>query len=134
LYGLEGIDILVAPIGGLVYELRNAWHNILWTRAIENLCYVMTCQNLYGMEDGLGLIASPEEILVESKKPGLIFADCDLDRIKWLRSQTQSLGLPKPYKVIPGLLKYRRPEFYTNLSKASQDLYDFYYYKKNIKI
>jgi predicted amidohydrolase len=127
---LQGMDILVAPIGGLVYELREAWRAVLWTRAIENHCYVMASQHLYGMEDGLAMIAGPEAILAETKGPGVLTADLDLDRLIWLRTHTQTLELPKPYKTIPGLLRYRRPELYNLLMEPAADTYDFYYYKK----
>jgi predicted amidohydrolase len=130
LLALEGAEIILAPIGAMVYELREVWRCILWARAIENLCYVVTCQNLYGMEDGLGLIAGPESILVERREPGLIVADCDIDRIRWLRSQQESLELPKPYKVVPGLLEYRRPELYGKLVDELLPHYDFYHYRK----
>jgi predicted amidohydrolase len=130
LVALEGAEIIFAPIGALIYELRETWRCILWARAIENLCYVVTCQNLYGMEDGLGLIAGPEAILVEKREPGLVIADCDIDRIRWLRSQHESLELPKPYKVVPGLLGYRRPELYRKLVDENIEHYDFYHYRK----
>lgn len=130
LLGLMGVDILVAPVGGLVYELRDTFRCIHWARAIENQCYLLTCQHLYGMEDGTGVITGPEGILAERKDAGLILADLDISRLHWLRSQRQSLGLPKPYKVVPGLLRYRRPELYGPISEKQDDLYDFYYYKQ----
>jgi len=129
LLGLMGVDILVAPVGGLVYELADSFRCMHRARAIENLCYVVTCQHLYGMEDGVGVITGPEGILAERKDAGLIVADVDLDRLQWLRTQRQSLGLPKPYKVVPGLLHYRRPELYGPLTEPREG-YDFYYYRQ----
>jgi len=130
LLALKGMDLLVAPIGGLVYELREAWRALLWARAIENHCYVLTSQHLYGMEDGLAMIAGPERIEAESSQPGVITAEVDLERLDWLRTHTQTLQLPKPYRAIPGLLRYRRPELYQPLAEPMQDLYDFHYYKR----
>lgn len=130
LLALQGVEILVAPVGGLVYELSATFRCIHWARAIENLCYVVTSQHIYGMEDGIGMIAGPEAILAERRDAGLIIADCDLDRIRWLRNQRQSLTLPKPYKVVPGLLRYRRPELYGKIAEPQEDLYDFYYYRQ----
>lgn len=130
LLALQGLDILFAPIGGLLYELRETWRTLLWTRAIENHCYVVASQHIYGMEDGLAMIAGPEAILAESAGPGVLTAEVDLERLVWLRTHTQTLELPKPYKTIPGLLRYRRPELYSPLAAPSDDLYDFYYYKK----
>ena len=130
LLALQRMDVLVAPIGGLVYELRDAWRALLWARAIENHCYVLTSQHLYGMEDGLAMIAGPERIEAESTQPGVITADIDLARLEWLRTHTQTLQLPKPYRAIPGLLRYRRPELYRPLAEPLDDMYDFHYYKK----
>ena len=130
LYALEGVEVLLAPIGALVYELRETWRTVLWARAIENLCYVGTCQGLFGMEDGLALIAGPENILAESRVPELVIADCDLDRIRWLRSQEESLQLPKPYKVVPGLLEMRRPEIFGKLSDENMPHYNFYSFRQ----
>lgn len=127
---LQGADIIVAPIGGMVYELAEAWRTIFWARAIENHVYMLTSQNLYGMEDGLAMIAGPESWLARRSDPGLITAELDLGRLRWLRSHRQSLGLPKPYKSIPGLLRYRRPEKYELLTAPQPDAYDFWYYRK----
>jgi len=126
---LEGVEIIFAPIGGMIYELRDAWRCVLWARAIENLCYTATCLSLFGMEDGLAMISSPEKILAESKEEGLVFADCDIDRVRWLRSQDESLELPKPYKVVPGSTRMRRPEKYAKLVDESVEIYNFYHYK-----
>lgn len=128
---LEGVEVLFAPTGAMLYELREAWRNVIWTRAIENLLYVATCQQIFGMEDGLGVLAGPEKILVERKEPGLVVGDCDIDRIHWLRDRDESLELPKPYKVVPGLLRYRRPQIYGKLVDPSVSHYDFNGYKKS---
>jgi 5-aminopentanamidase len=130
LLALQGVDLLFAPIGGLLYELRETWRCLLWARAIENHCYVIASQHLYGMEDGLAIIAGPEAILAESKEAGVLITEVDLDRLTWLRSHTQTLSLPKPYKSIPGLVRYRRPELYEPLARPQSGLYDFFYYKK----
>jgi predicted amidohydrolase len=130
LLALQGMEILVAPIGGLVYELREAWRTLLWARAIENHAYVLTSQHLYGMEDGLAMIAGPERIEAESAGPGVLTAEIDLSRLEWLRTHTQTLQLPKPYRAIPGLLRYRRPDLYGPLAEPQADQYDFYYYRK----
>lgn len=127
---LQGAEIIVAPIGGLVYELSETWKSVFWTRAIENHVYMLASQNLYGMEDGLCMIAGPESWLVTRSDPGLAVATLDLDRLVWLRSNRQSLALPKPYKSIPGLLRYRRPEKYTILTAPQPDAYDFWYYRR----
>jgi hypothetical protein len=122
--------VLFAPTGALLYELRETWRNVVWTRAIENLFYIATCQQLFGMEDGLGMLAGPERIMVERKEPGMVVGDCDIDRLHWLRDRDESLDLPKPYKVVPGLLRFRRPEIYGKLADTSVEHYDFHYFRK----
>lgn len=128
---LKGADILFAPIGGAVYELYDHWKCVLKTRAFENTVYVVTCQNIWGMEDSLGMIVGPDGVLAESTEPGVLVADLDLDRLEWLRSQTQELKFPKPYRSIPGLLRHRRPELYEEITAPRSDLYDFWYFNKS---
>jgi len=128
---LMGADIVFAPIGGAVYELTENWQVLLRARAIENHFYLVTCQNIWGMEDGMAAIYGPEETLAESKKPGIITANLDLDRLAWLRGAKQTMKLPKPYKSLPAPLSYRRPEMYKILSEPRSEARDFYYFKKS---
>jgi predicted amidohydrolase len=116
---LKGADILFYPIGGLIYELTDTWKTMIWARAIENLVYVAATQNLYGCEEGIGTIAGPEQIVAQSKRPGMLLATLDLERLQELRDLDQRLDLPMPYRVIPGLLRWRRPELYGELSRAT---------------
>ncbi len=127
---LKGADIIVAPIGGVLYEIREAWRNIVWARASENMCYVMVTQNIFGMEQGLAVIASPEQILAESDRPGIIYATLDLDRLKWLRETEETLSLPKTYRSIPGMFKDRRPELYKEIIEPNPVARDYYYFLK----
>jgi len=67
----------------------------------------------YVAEHGLAMICSPEEILIESLKPGIFIADCDFERIRWLREQRDLYGPPMPWRAKPGVLRdWRRPEVY----------------------
>jgi 5-aminopentanamidase len=125
---LKGADILFAPIGGAVYELYEHWKCVLKTRAFENTIYVVTCQNMWGMEDSMGMIVGPDGVLAESRDPGVLVADLDLARLEVLRAQTQELKLPKPYRSIPGMLRHRRPDLYTEITAPRKDLYDFWYF------
>jgi hypothetical protein len=65
---------------------------------------------------GIAMIASPERVLCESQEPGLLSAVLDLDRIRWLRETDEELIVPAPYRTIPGVLKWRRPELYGQLT------------------
>ncbi|MEM0074972.1 MAG: carbon-nitrogen hydrolase family protein [Conexivisphaerales archaeon] len=109
---LKGADIILAPVGGMIYELYETWKTIAWARAIENLVYTIINQNLYGMEDGVAQICSPEVKLAELRSEGILCADIDLDRLNWLRENDETLELPKKYKVIPGLIRWRRATLY----------------------
>jgi predicted amidohydrolase len=125
---LKGADVVFAPIGGAVYELYDHWKCVLKTRAFENTIYVVTCQNIWGMEESMGMIVGPDGVLAESTDPGVLIADLDLGRLAWLRSQTQELTLPKPYRSIPGMLRHRRPDLYSEIIAPREDLYDFWYF------
>lgn len=127
---LKGADILFAPIGGALYELMPAWKVLVQARAIENLVYVVVSQNLWGKEEGLAMIAGPEGVLAEGSGPGVVVADLDLDRLRWLREGEQQMAIPKPYRAIPGILKERRPALYGELVSPGALTRDFYYFRK----
>jgi hypothetical protein len=54
--------------------------------------------------------------LCESHEPGILSAVLDLDRVRWLRDTDEELIVPAPYRTIPGVLKWRRPELYGQLT------------------
>ncbi len=83
---LKGADMIFLPSGGLFWTMAKVWRNLIWARAIENLVYTAACSHIYGVEEGIAMIASPEEILAESTKEGIITAEIDLDRSAWLRN------------------------------------------------
>jgi predicted amidohydrolase len=122
---LQGAEILLAPIGGAVYELARNWHTVLQARAFENNMCVVTCQNVWGAEDALGQVVGPEGVVAASPREGVLLGDLDIARLRWLRSQTQALEFPKPYRSIPGMLRHRRPELYGQVVAPRPDLYDF---------
>lgn len=109
---LKGAEMIFLPSGGLIAELTPTWKALVWARAIENLAYTATCQHMFGVEDGIAMIASPEGILGERKDEGILTVEVDLSRIRWLREQQEEITFPKKYKVVPGTLKWRRPELY----------------------
>jgi len=113
LVALKGAEIIFLPAGIGKYELQETWRNLIWARAIENLACTVTCQNILGAEHGLAMICSPEEILIESLKPGIFIAECDFERIRWLREQGDLYGPPMPWRTKPGVLRdWRRPEVF----------------------
>ena len=110
---LKGAEMIFLPAGISKYELHETWRNLIWARASENLAYTVTCQNIFGAEHGLAMICSPEEVLTESLKPGIFIAECDVERIRWLREQKDLYGPPMPWRTKPGVLRdWRRPEVF----------------------
>ena len=77
-------------------------------RAIENLIYTVASQSLYGVEDGIGMIAGPEGILTENIGEAVLVAEIDFERQQWLRDQDEKIEMPKQYKVVPGLLRWQK--------------------------
>jgi len=109
---MNGANLVLFPTGGMLYHLAPVWANLIQARATENLIYTAACVNLFGVEDGLALICGPEGQLAGSPQEGVLLADLDLERLGYLRATDESLGFPKFYKTIPGLLRYNRPELY----------------------
>lgn len=135
---LQGAEIVLYPSGLLIDELgyTEAWQTLVHARAIENHMYTATLVNLmsrsvgdqFASSDGsavadeeitrgIGFIASPEGVLARSANPGILVADLDLDRIRYLRETKEELIVPAPYQTIPGHLEWRRPELYSRLTQ-----------------
>ena len=55
----------------------------------------------------------------------LVCADLDLERLRWLRDNDDSMADPKTFDSIPGLLRARRPELYAELAAPQADAYDY---------
>lgn len=131
---LRGAEVCLMPSGLLIDELgyTENWRTLVRARAIENLMYTATTVHLFpaefgatyrqaelelpptgsGLTAGIAMIASPERVLAASHEPGILTADLDLERIRWLRETDEELIVPAPYRTIPGHLKWRRPELY----------------------
>jgi predicted amidohydrolase len=122
---LRGAEVLLAPAGGGFHSIAGNWKLIARARAIENGLFVGLTQQLFGYETGAALIAGPEVLVGERGEPGLLVADLDLERARWLRAQDDSMAEPKPFRSIPGLLRARRPDLYGELTEPRDDLYDY---------
>lgn len=138
---LKGAEVCLFPSGLLIDELgyTDNWRTLVRARAIENHMYTATLVNLMdssvsdqlsnggpgprgsGTSRGIGMIAAPERVLAQSESPGILTADLDLERIRYLRRTDEELIVPAPYQTIPGHLKWRRPGLYGGLS-AGQPL------------
>lgn len=115
-----GADIVLFPAGGGQGDLIPTWQTVVAARAIENIVYTGASQNLYvPYERGLGIIAGPEGVLATRSDAGMLIADLDLDRLEFLRSEDEKIEVPRRYRTVPGLLRWRRPELYAGvLSRA----------------
>ena len=122
---LRGAEVLLAPAGGGFHRVADNWKLMARARAVENEMYVGLTQQLFDGEAGSALIAGPEGVLASGADPGLLVADLDLDRARWLRARDDSMEEPKPFSSLPGLLRARRPELYGELGADRDDLYDF---------
>jgi predicted amidohydrolase len=116
-----GADIILCPAGGGQGDLIPTWQTVVAARAIENIVYTGASQNLYEPhERGLGIIAGPEGVLVTRADAGILIADLDLDRLAFLRSEDEKIEVPRRYRTVPGLLRWRRPDLYAGvLSQTS---------------
>lgn len=116
---LKGAEIVFYPAGGLINELIPTWRTMIQARAIENLMVTAASQNLYGVEPGVAMIAGPEGVLASRDDTGVLIADIDLERVRWLRSESEKIEMPKQYRVVPGTLDWRRPELYDSALEGS---------------
>ena len=113
---VQGADIILYPAGGGQGDLISTWQTLVSARAIENIVYTGASQNIYEPSDrGLGMIASPEGVLATRADAGMLIADLDLDRLDFLRSEDEKIEVPRRYRTVPGLLRWRRPELYAEL-------------------
>lgn len=122
---LEGAEIILGPAGGGFHRVAPNWQLVTRTRAIENQCYVAMTQHLFGEETGAALIAGPEKVEASLDGAGMMVADLDLGRVRWLRSTDDSMDEPKQFDSLPGLLRMRRPAIYGAITAPREDLYDY---------
>jgi predicted amidohydrolase len=106
---LKGAEVLFMPAGLMTSttSLTETWRTLIWARSIENLLYTAVCSNVVTEgELGLAMICSPEEIVLESREEGVHVASVDLERVRWLRCETDRLiDEPEPWRTKPGTLR-----------------------------
>ena len=122
---LRGAELLLAPAGGSFHRVAANWQLMARARAIENELYVGLTQQLFGDESGSAMVAGPEAVLATLTDPGLLVVDLDLERSRWLRGRDDSMQEPKEFDALPGLLRARRPELYSDLGLPVPGLYDY---------
>jgi 5-aminopentanamidase len=120
---LRGAEIIFMPAGLWKKAQWDTWRVLTRARAIENLAFTATCQNILGHETetpGLAMICSPEAVLAESSVEGILVADCDLDRIRMLREAEDGPGFREPKACKAGVLRqWYRPESFTGVGESS---------------
>ena len=113
---LEGAEIIFMPAGLWKRAQWDNWRALTRARAIENLAYTATCQNVLGHEDGdagLAMICSPEQVLAETSVEGILIADCDFDRLRRLRAAEDGPGFTDPKACKAGVLwQWYQPDLY----------------------
>jgi 5-aminopentanamidase len=113
---LKGAEIIFMPAGLWKKGQWDTWRTLTRARAIENLAYTATSQNVIGNETtnpGLAMICSPEGVLAESAVEGVLVADCDLERLRWMRELEDGPGFPGEKACKTGVLwQWYRPELY----------------------
>ncbi len=111
---IRGAELIFLPAGVDKNKLWATWRNLIWARAIENLAVVVTTQNLFdSSQRGMAMVATPEEIIFESTKSGMFLVDIDLNRIRDLRAQDDSVGSSDNNAAKAGVLsQWQRPDMY----------------------
>jgi len=137
-HALKGAELCLFPTGIVIDELgyTDNWRTLVRARAIENLMYTAITVHLFapefaaryrqahleeppsasGLTRGVAMICSPERVLAQTEAPGILTADLDLERIRYLRETEEELIVPAPYSTIPGVLAWRRPEILGELT------------------
>lgn len=141
---LQGADILIAPVNGRPTQTRlrgmwQTWQHIARARSAENIVYIIIPQKflIKGPGGGIALIAGPESVLAKSTRPGILYADLDIDRLHWLRNRLVDTELLTPpansetgqfCATRCGQNKDRRPKLYGALTVPQSNAYDFFYF------
>lgn len=112
---LRGAEIIFMPAGTDKRRLWEGWRTLLYARAIENLAVVVSTQNLLnGKQRGLAMVATPEEVVLESTKAGMMVVDVDIDRVRELRNGRDAVNSAATCGAKQGVLseQWQRPELY----------------------
>jgi len=117
---LKGADLIVAPTGGILYELTANWRTVLRARALENNCYVGMTVNTFGLEEGLCEVAGPEGPVANRSGEGILRATLDMGRLRYMRATDERILVPKPYRAVPGLLRALPENVIGEYNKAAE--------------
>jgi predicted amidohydrolase len=112
---LNGAEVIFMPAGIDKLRLWETWRTLIWARAIENLAIVVTTQNLYAPDErGLAMVATPEQIVLETTQAGLFVVDVDLARVRTLRAEIDGVTSSERNAAKAGLLgQWRRDDLWS---------------------
>jgi predicted amidohydrolase len=151
-----GAKIFLNPMNGRpmrpnIFRLKETWHAVVRARAAENLVFVVMPDLIYerkdiGLrpedQDALGIIASPEGVLAMRNDVGIMYAELDMERLRFLRNRyylKEDMETPPPadgnYTPIgcrPGQSHDRLPEIYGPLVAKQPDAFDYFYFKNGL--
>ncbi len=147
---LMGAEIIIAPVNGICREsacvqasdppLWDTWRCISRARAAENMIYVIITTNIFLKgSKGVAHVSSPEKILAMSTEPGILTAELDMDRLRWLRTHSLDWDfLNGAYAGEMGTIgtrlgqhRLRRPEIYQKLLEPLPSDWDYWYFTKH---
>jgi predicted amidohydrolase len=120
---LRGAEIIFMPAGIDKRHAWATWRTLIWARAIENLAFVVTSQNLFSHDErGLAMIAGPDQVLFESTVAGMTVVDVDLAHVRLLRSSRDSVEASRTFAAKAGVLsdQWQRPELYGPVGSPSR--------------
>jgi predicted amidohydrolase len=145
---LRGAEIIVSPVHGrhsrTGLAIQDTWYCLARARAAENLCYVLSTQNLYianhfdyrtQISNG-AIAAGPERIEGKLTEPGVLITDLDMDRLRYLRTRNideEIMSVPEPgFRPIgcrPGQIYERDPSLYQELCEPSPYSLNYDYWR-----
>lgn len=103
LLALRGAQILLVPAAFTLHTGRDHWEVLLRARAIENLCYVAAPAHIgtYPVNRqcfGRSMIVDPWGLVLAQApdRPGVTFAEIDLEQLDSVRAQIPSLENRRP--------------------------------------
>lgn len=153
---LFGARIILDPMNGWPggrtrVRAMDTWHCIVRARAAENIVFVVMPDVIYERkeidfhpadQEAFGMIAGPEGVLAQRADVGIMYAELDMDRLSWLRTQyefdDEVLSPPPPdgnfvpLGCRPGQCHDRLPELYGPLVEPHEEAFDYFYFRKGL--
>lgn len=145
---LRGADLILAPVNARsgpthLRGIWQTWQHLARARAAENLLYVIVPTKFLerGPSGAVAIIAGPEAMIARATRPGVLVADLDLDRLRWLRDRVVDQELMSPpcsdefraCAARAGQVRDRRPELYGPLVEPQAGALNFWYCRHGLE-